>query len=198
MKNFEFLNYVVLQKQIDQLKNIRLQHYLTDFMTLKTILMKVIILIGVLILSAPLFFGMREYALNNMNNYYLNKGSGYGFGSTWPQAAVYAIKIIPTIILFVIFISANTWYICLLACFAWVNGLLNIIDKLIPDNGTEHAVVDYIYLINSVCNTADIFITISIPGVTIAIVGKFFYTEHLKEKAEKLISESENDKKQIE
>ena len=72
-----------------------------------------------------------------------NQGNGYGFGSDWPQGAVYFVKIFTCFILLIILLLLQPrWYYTLPLGAAFVGGLFNVFDKVAHDDN----VIDYLNL----------------------------------------------------
>ena len=171
-----FWSNVLFEKKINNIKRTKVKDYFLELFEYKLIFIKFLILIFVLLLSAPLTFVLRDYWLNNyvQGIVVFNKGMGFSFGDGWPQEAVYFLKILPAIVLFIAFLFTNNILIAISTITVSLGGFYNLIDKWLVDfpKGAEpeyDAVVDYIHLFNSVANVPDIFVTVGTIGLSLSI-----------------------------
>lgn len=177
-----FLNIIIFEKFFDKrIKNVSLKKYLKEFFLLKTIFLKVLCFLVITLITSLIFFLIRDRLLNDpSSNLVFNTGVAFSFLENANVHFVYAIKIIISLFFGIIFIFSNKWYLFFPSLLISVNGWYNVIDKSIIDvfNNNQHpnAVVDYIFIANSVANSADVFITI---GVCCFVVGIIYYSYKL-------------------
>ncbi|MGL4948018.1 MAG: hypothetical protein ACRC42_01360 [Mycoplasma sp.] len=191
---------ILLENKISKIKSESLKNYLNDFFKLKVILLKLLTIFLTTLICATLFFVLRSNSLEqNWDNVEFNKGVAFGIGNDWDLWIVYALKIVPFILMINCFIFFNQWYIFMPFCVMAMNSLFNIIDKALVDEyrGVIHydAVVDNIRwtAFGFTNNVADIFIVISLFFTISGIlyhVYKIFKND--KEESQKTNIEEDN------
>jgi lipoprotein signal peptidase len=103
-----------------------------------------------------------------------NPGNGFGWGSEWPQGAVYFVKtFLNLIILCFALFSPCKWFYTLPLCTAFIGGFFNVFDKVAHNNN----VIDYFELFPKhswfIFNIPDFYITGGIVFVCTAIMFNF-------------------------
>ena len=173
-----FLDIIIFNNFIDnKIKKDYLKKYLKEFFLLKNLIIKFICLTITTLICGLIFFLIRQNLLSNPNaSITFNKGVAFSSLNDVDQWIVYLIKSLISIVFSLIFIFFNKWFIFIPAYLIAINGWFNIIDKTIIDvfNGISYidSVVDYVYINNSVSNSADIFIII---GICCIIAGILWY-----------------------
>ncbi|MGL4950804.1 MAG: RluA family pseudouridine synthase, partial [Mycoplasma sp.] len=185
-------NKILFGNGILKIKNKVIRNYLTEFLTLKNLIIRTLIYLLIIAVSSILFFILREQSLlNNWDNIILNKGMAWNMGDKWDQWIVYFMKILPLILMYFISLGFNKKMLYIPFFLISYNSLLNVIDKGMVDYymGIYHhdTVVDYIYwpLFNFTNNVADIMIISGFGFVVFAI---------LKEISNIIKEDVENDK----
>lgn len=172
---------ILFYSKLEKIKNDELREYWKTFFSLKTILLKVIILLIVATIVMSTSFGLRQIFIDYFPNLiFPNEGISFSFLSNVSSEIVYLIQAIPCVLTFIAFIFINKPSIYIGLLIILFGGLSNIIDrslnlniivaggKLFPNN----AVVDYIPLFNTKCNLPDVFITC---GAVITIIFLLIY-----------------------
>ncbi len=195
-----FLNIILFNNWIDQkIKKDYLKKYLKEFFLLKTIVQKICFALLITLFCGLLFFLIRNNLLlhGNENQVVFNKGVAFSFlNSIAPQWVVYLVKSLISILFSFIFIFFNKWFIFIPSFLIAVNGWFNVIDKCMVDvlasNNSVNvdAVVDYIFILNSVSNTADVFIII---GICSLILGIMWYIYLINKEQKTKNKENKND-----
>ena len=196
-----FFNKILFETKLDQVKKEGLRSYWKDFFLVKNIFYKLLTLVLCLIICSPLFFCLRNNALQDAAHQpVFNLGAGFSAGNSWNQGVVYFVKVLISVVFLALGIFFNRWYIYIPSLIIGVNGWYNVIDKALVDVWVGQpnimhydAVVDYIHLavgtsIASVANVADIFITI---GVCLLVVGIIYYMVVLFKKSDEAPTEAE-------
>lgn len=196
MRKFEFLNKYLFENDIQKIKKEFLRNYLKNFFNIKTLFIKLFTIVFITIFSSVLFFLIRENMLNSSEHIVFNKGVGLGiFNNDESQTLVYSFKSILSIVFLLFFIFSNKWYISSFSFIIGLNGILNLIDKGMVDtfHGISHydAVVDYIFIANSVSNVADVLIVISFCFLILGLIYNIYFEYKKSKEKDKLTNEIE-------
>lgn len=189
----DFLNKVLFQSKINNIKKEYWRKYWSNFFKIKVLLTKLIsfIFIGSFVLG--LSFGIRQLMLSSYpERVVLNYGVSFSMFENIGPLGIRLIQVIPIICLSFVFLFVNDWYLILPIPFAIFGGLSNFIDRFLNDKAFLgdsgqgiNAVVDYIKAQTSTFNVPDIFIVFGIVCLIIAILAKVIVYSYKEEKESK-------------
>lgn len=190
-------NRTLFETQIKKIKWTSLREYCLTFFKIKDLTIRISGYGLITLISALLFFILRANALDDPTaSIQFNIGFAWGLGGNWDQSLVYFLKILPTVIFFILSLCLLQWYAYLSVFLIGINSLFNIIDKALVDVyfGTKYydSVVDYFYwsAFGFTNNIADIFIILG-SGLAIISVLYMVYEEY-KNSKKRVVAEDDH------